>query len=243
MQTVRSEIMRYLLIASLLLISRIGSAEPMPSFNCKRATLFDEKLVCSDEQVATLDSKLTGLYKLSLRIAGSGAEIRKQQLNWVKNVRHKCTDLDCVAQTYSKRIEEVSHLLNQHTTAIPKVVTGRIDYPASDSPYCRENPGVRDYFTVMMKRDASSVSGYMDGVYDCGRKVWGSIELRGRVVGNIADVRYEGGFAGKGWAKAFVLLKGNRLYWQIYQELRFESYEPESEILKVTEQGGAPNRR
>ncbi len=234
--------MRFLLVASILLISSIGSAEPMPSFNCKRATLFDEKLVCSDEEVATLDSKLTGLYKLSLKIAGSGAEIRKQQLNWVKNVRHKCTNLDCISQTYSKRIEEILHLLNEHTRPIPSAVTGRIDYPVSDSPYCTTNP-IGGYFTVVIKRDASSVSGYIDGVHDCGRKVWGAIEMRGHVLGNIADVRYEGGFAGKGWAKAFVLLKGNRLYWQIYQELRFESYEPKSEILKVTEQAGAPDRR
>jgi len=227
--------MRNLLIATLLLISSIGSAEPMPSFDCKRATLFDERLVCSDEGAATLDSKLTGLYKLSLKIVGSGTQIKKQQLNWLKYVRHKCTDLDCISQAYSKQIEEILGFLNERTRPIPKAVTGRIDYPVSDSPYCRTNPH-GGYFTVAMKRDASSISGYIDGVYDCGRKVWGSIEMRGHVVGNIADVQYEGGFAGKGWAKAFVLLKGDRLYWQIYQELRIESYEPQSEILKVMKQ-------
>jgi len=229
-------------MTSLLLTSNIGYAEPMPSFRCERATSFDERLVCSDEKAGTLDSKLTALYKLSLRIVGPGREIQRQQLNWVKTVRGKCTDLECISQAYSRRIEEILRLLDEHTRPIPEVVTGRIDYPASNSPYCRENPEVRDYFTVMMKRDASAISGYIDGVHDCGRKVWGAIEMHGHVVGNVADVEYEGGFAGKGWAKAFVLLKGNRLYWQIYQELRFESYEPKFEILKVTERDGPPNR-
>jgi hypothetical protein len=50
----------------------------MPSFERKRAPLFDERLIYSDEGVAPLDSKLAGLYKLSLRIVGPGTKIKKQ---------------------------------------------------------------------------------------------------------------------------------------------------------------------
>jgi hypothetical protein len=63
--------------------------------------------------------------------------------------------------------------------------------------------------------------------------VWGEIDIKGHVTGNIVELNYEGGFSGKGWAKAFVVIFGKHLYWQIYQEVRIESYEPVDEILKI----------
>jgi hypothetical protein len=72
-------------------------------------------------------------------------------------------DLDCIS--HFKRIEEILGFLNEHTRPIPKAVAKRIDYPASDSPYCRTNPH-GGYFTVAMMRDTSSVFAYIDGVCD-----------------------------------------------------------------------------
>jgi uncharacterized protein len=225
--------MRNLLIAFFLLTSSgLAHGDLIASFDCRQAKTQDEKLVCSDEAAATLDSKLTGLYKLSLKVVKPNYLIIMQQTNWLKSVRARCNDLSCISRVYLERIAEISDYLNKHTKSIPRVIIAEKKYPPSNSPYCRSAGGGSN-FIVNITRNGSSIFGYIDGIYDCGRKVWGEINVKGQVTGNIVEVNYEGGFAGKGWAKAFVVISGRYLYWQIYQELRIESYEPESEILRI----------
>ncbi|MFA5179950.1 MAG: hypothetical protein WC405_01400 [Syntrophales bacterium] len=216
----------------ILICSGLAYGDIIASFDCKKAKTQDEKFICSDESVATLDSKLTGLYKLSLKVVKPNQSIIKQQTEWLRNIRSQCNDLNCISRVYSVRIAEISDKLNEHTKPIPRIVIAEKKYPSTKSPYCRAVDGGSN-FIVNINCNGTSISGNIDGIYDCGRKVWGPIDVKGQVTGNIVEVNYEGGFSGEGWAKAYVIISGSYLYWQIYQELRIESYEPDSETLKI----------
>lgn len=227
-KTIKFLVMFFLLLYPVLSVR----GEPIAGFDCGRAVSRIEKLVCGNENAATLDAKLAGLYKLSLRFTQLNKRTREQQANWIRNVRSKCGDLDCITRAYSERITEITGILDKHTRPIPPSVTAEKDYPVSDSPYCMIAGG-GSWFTVNLNRDGPSISGHIEGVYDCGRKIWGKIDVKGRVTGNLADLYYEGGFTGQGWAKALVVLSGDSMHWQVYQEVRVESYEPVGEILEI----------
>jgi uncharacterized protein YecT (DUF1311 family) len=80
-----------------------------PSFDCTKASTFSEKAICNDPMLGKLDGALSENYKYMLASdIGDGArsDLKATQKKWLAE-RNKCTDNQCLANTYRKRIDEV----------------------------------------------------------------------------------------------------------------------------------------
>ncbi len=80
------------------------------SFDCEKASSNIEKLICGDQQLSALDSKLEIFYKATLaKYSTDEANMLKEDQNkWLKNARGICDDISCLKQTYEYRIYEFS---------------------------------------------------------------------------------------------------------------------------------------
>ena len=77
-----------------------------PSFDCSKASTLQEKLVCKDRDLASLDVELSALYKRA-REAYNKDQIRSEQRNWLRNERNSCQDIQCLNNAYKLRINEL----------------------------------------------------------------------------------------------------------------------------------------
>ena len=101
-----------LIIALLSVASSPASAKARgtPSFDCSKAKLADEKLICDDESVAALDRKVDEVYAVSGSVHPErGAELQEQQRAWLKR-RRECRDAKCIGLRYRERLTELYRL-------------------------------------------------------------------------------------------------------------------------------------
>lgn len=80
-----------------------------PSFDCAKASTVAEKTICADPLLGKFDGALSENYKYMLASdIGDGArnDLKATQKKWLAE-RNKCTDSQCLATSYRKRIDEV----------------------------------------------------------------------------------------------------------------------------------------
>ncbi len=82
-----------------------------PSFDCSKAVTLVEKTICSNQNIASLDSTMANLYKNALSGAVNPEEVKKEQRSWLKNNRNKCSDAECLEQEYHNRIDALNSFL------------------------------------------------------------------------------------------------------------------------------------
>lgn len=78
------------------------------SFDCKKATTYAEKEICSDALLGKLDDALSENYNaiLATDLGDDGKDLKKTQRAWIA-VRNKCTTNKCLVDTYRLRVDEV----------------------------------------------------------------------------------------------------------------------------------------
>lgn len=79
------------------------------SFDCSKASSTTEKLICGDESISKLDEQLASSYKQALEAATDKDAVKKQQIEWLKQQR-VCKDVECLANAYQERINQLSVL-------------------------------------------------------------------------------------------------------------------------------------
>lgn len=82
-----------------------------PSFDCNKASTTTERLVCSDDELASLDLQLANAYKNarnSADIAGKKKILNEQKI-WLK-AYNLCNDKDCVKQNLEQRIKDLNQM-------------------------------------------------------------------------------------------------------------------------------------
>ncbi|WP_130472721.1 lysozyme inhibitor LprI family protein [Candidatus Magnetaquicoccus inordinatus] len=77
------------------------------SFDCSKAASAVEKMICGNGELAGLDEKLGQLYKQAVNQSKNSDLQKEQQINWLRQVRNKCTTVDCLANAYRLRINEL----------------------------------------------------------------------------------------------------------------------------------------
>jgi uncharacterized protein len=97
------------LIATILLLSGICSAA---SFDCDRATTLVEKLICSEPGLSQLDEKLSKTYEEVLRATPDRAGLKREQNNWLREVRNLCRHSVCLEEEYRNRLAALEKLLS-----------------------------------------------------------------------------------------------------------------------------------
>ena len=80
-----------------------------PSFDCPRASNKAERLICATPELAVLDLSLANAYR-DLWAERTSVDLKKQlkdaQNYWLRNVRDRCSDVECLKATYELRIAE-----------------------------------------------------------------------------------------------------------------------------------------
>src|SRR5262245_28989517 len=73
------------------------------TFDCKRASSFAEKVICSDSRLASMDDQLGRLYKNALSASSDSEGLKAEQKAWL-SLRNQCKDSDCIMKAYTDRI-------------------------------------------------------------------------------------------------------------------------------------------
>lgn len=78
-----------------------------PSFDCSKASNGQERMVCSDRDLAKLDVQLAQIYAKAREKASDKESLKKEQLNWIKFSLRACSDKTCLTEAYKRRISEL----------------------------------------------------------------------------------------------------------------------------------------
>lgn len=85
-----------------------------PSFDCRKADKWYEKLICSDEELAVLDVEMAKLFKQLQNQSTLNAKlINSSQVDWRNNSRNVCTDRNSLIESYSTRISQLRSMISR----------------------------------------------------------------------------------------------------------------------------------
>ncbi len=227
------------LIVGIGLFVALTNIAEAASFGCYGELSKQERLICSDKALSALDYRLNALYSLAVQISKHDIQLRSNQRDWIQNVRAKCSDASCLTTAYQTRIDSLLKVVQDMAAPFPSEVRGRIQHRATDSAYCKvsgnSGSGHGDWFSITASVKGQSISGTIDGIFDCGRKVWGEVEIKGRLLGNTALVEFQPGFSSTEGpvADALIVAASNRIYWRVLSEIHGESYVPRTEDINI----------
>ena len=80
-----------------------------PSFDCKKATSGQDRMVCEDRELSSLDVELNILYSKARENSSDKNILKAEQLDWFKYSRNSCSDASCLKNSYKKRIAQLSN--------------------------------------------------------------------------------------------------------------------------------------
>jgi hypothetical protein len=78
-----------------------------PSFDCTKATLLAERLICSTEALSRADMTMASLYRQQFRLTNDTLALRDEQLDWLYHQRNTCRDVACLLTAYQIRIRQL----------------------------------------------------------------------------------------------------------------------------------------
>ncbi|MEX3686428.1 lysozyme inhibitor LprI family protein [Paraburkholderia sp. BR14263] len=85
-----------------------------PSFDCAKVSTGPERLVCGSQKLSALDVQLAQAYKRNMSLTDDTKALKAEQIEWRKKERDACSTVDCMAQAYQSRIDDLdavsSHL-------------------------------------------------------------------------------------------------------------------------------------
>jgi uncharacterized protein len=90
------------------------------SFDCGNATSEVEKLICGDPLLSKSDDDLAALYAKTLKQAADPSSVKKQQRDWLRNVRDGCSDVSCLREAYATRTRELLSIKETLSRQKPK---------------------------------------------------------------------------------------------------------------------------
>lgn len=78
------------------------------SFDCGIASSNIEKVICGDAELSKSDEDLAAAYAKALKETSDPAAIKRQQREWLADVRRRCADATCLRLAYSARIAQLA---------------------------------------------------------------------------------------------------------------------------------------
>jgi uncharacterized protein len=122
-------------------------AAAQPSFDCNKATLPAERLVCASQTLSGLDEMLARSYTVAVGELGiAGTCLRTDQSRWLRVVRNACRDESCLTNAYRLRLAELNPFQPGATfvkdvptgpelvAAVPPAEVGVADMPNNPDP-------------------------------------------------------------------------------------------------------------
>ena len=85
----------------------LTSSAHAASFDCAKAQLKIEHLICDNSEISKLDDELSASYKAALQEQAKADAIKQAQKQWMKE-RNGCSDIVCVKSAYEKRLSSLA---------------------------------------------------------------------------------------------------------------------------------------
>jgi uncharacterized protein len=223
------------LIFAMLFLFGFCTSIHAASFSCSGKLSADEKLICETPVLSALDYKLSQIYSVAYAISDSKQALKEQQLLWLSSSRKDCHQQGCVKENYEKRIAALLDSLQSQSDHLPSSLNGtQRQVGNAQTAYCNavgESKYVSE-FHIDAKRTGNKITGTVDGMIDCGRKVWDS-DFAGTINGNIAFIEYDAGFLEPEMLQAIVLVSKDTVYWRALTEAKKEGYIPDKSNIKL----------
>lgn len=81
------------------------------SFDCSKAVTRVEALICGAKALSELDSQLAETYRAAGATSSEqAAAVKRQQREWLRNVRDKCDDETCLTNAYRQRLYQLTSM-------------------------------------------------------------------------------------------------------------------------------------
>lgn len=93
--------------------SQADAAKPdpvKPSFDCAKASSINEKLICSDAELAALDNELDAVYKQAKAKVADPAAFKQITVDAWRMREAQCQDKACLVRWYTERENALSVL-------------------------------------------------------------------------------------------------------------------------------------
>lgn len=78
-----------------------------PSFDCAKTSTAAERLICSNQQLSSLDVQLLQAYRKALSRTATKDSLKASQNEWIKNQRDTCSTAECMISAYHARIQSL----------------------------------------------------------------------------------------------------------------------------------------
>ncbi len=82
-------------------------------FDCAKASTNMERMICGNDKLSRLDDELSKTYQRALDQSTDKNGLKKEQRQWLSDVRNSCKDEGCILAAYNTRLEE----LNRHLSS------------------------------------------------------------------------------------------------------------------------------
>ena len=77
------------------------------SFDCTKETGKIEKIICSNNEISSLDEKLSSLYNHCVAISNHVEKLKSEQRHWLHYDRNLCSTTNCMKASYENRIKRL----------------------------------------------------------------------------------------------------------------------------------------
>jgi len=91
-------------------IEIISSPVYTASFDCNKASVISEKVICNSSKLSTLDIELSKIYKEVRMMSSNTAQLKHEQIQFIKLIRACSDNESCIQENYSKRIFELKKI-------------------------------------------------------------------------------------------------------------------------------------
>lgn len=98
---------------SILAILVMSSVLFGAGFDCAKASNDVENMICENADLEWLDSILSDTYTAVLKSVPNKHAIKLDQKKWLKNVRDRCNDTECIDLAYAHRIGDLNNIWNE----------------------------------------------------------------------------------------------------------------------------------
>ena len=126
-------------------------------FDCSKAASADERAVCGDARLSTLDSEMTGLWyaysRFPMLMGGSGERLTEAD-EFLTRRRTCATNVVCLTKTYNERIADLRSDLSGAMAGLQPFISGGGGSPQSTLPTAVAS-AVVDYSTQCSKTGGS----------------------------------------------------------------------------------------
>lgn len=78
------------------------------SFDCTKASTNAERLICSSPELAVLDVEMMQAYDWLAGVTPDKKSLKKEQNDWRKNQRDICSTIECMANAYHARTDDLA---------------------------------------------------------------------------------------------------------------------------------------